>query len=251
MGAQCYNFNVAFQGADSIYPRLVGRQIPGTLMEAALKLLCIWCWITVYPGFPLLGHLVIGSVLMCQIKNNKKKNQFTVGFLQWAIPLGWDLEVILRSRVSGFVHSQGHFCAFISFPAAVFCLPMDNAQTLPFFKTNLLFANAIHVSNASWSYPPQIPFLCLSLGSSTIHFLPSLFCGFLFDVLHWVLYTSHIYTEWSHSLGHGQPTNLKLSPQKWLSSLTVGKKKKNSSFSWIVLKISLKMARWEDFTIWL
>lgn len=74
MGAQCYNFNVAFQGADSIYPRLAGRQIPGTLMEAALKPLCIWCWITVYPGFPLLGHLVIGSVLMCQIKNNKKKN---------------------------------------------------------------------------------------------------------------------------------------------------------------------------------
>lgn len=73
MGAQCYNFNIAFQGADSIYPRLVGRQIPGTLMEAALKPLCIWCWITVYPGFPLLGHLVIGSVLMRQIKNNKKK----------------------------------------------------------------------------------------------------------------------------------------------------------------------------------
>lgn len=196
MGAQCYNFNVAFQGADSIYPRLVGRQIPGTLMEAALKPLCIWCWITVYPGFPLLGHLVIGSVLMCQIKNNKKKKQFTVGFLQWAIPLGWDLEVILRSRVSGFVHSQGHFCAFISFPAAVFCLPMDNAQTLPFFKTNLLFANAIHVFNASWSYPPQIPFLCLSLGSSTTHFPP-------FSVLwlpFWCATLSLIYIPYIHGM---------------------------------------------------
>lgn len=118
-------------------------------METALKPLCIWCWITVYSGFALLGHLVIGSVLMCQIKNNKKRKTVHSQILAESNTLGLRPGGHFEVTCLRVCALAGSLLCIDQFPSCVFCLPMDNAQTLPFFKTNLLFANEIHVFNAS------------------------------------------------------------------------------------------------------
>lgn len=69
MGAKCYNFNATFQGDDSIYPRLVERQYSGLPDVKGFKppLHMVFDH-SLYPGFPLLGYLVICFELMCHIK---------------------------------------------------------------------------------------------------------------------------------------------------------------------------------------